>query len=85
MRSIVRPPGYDELRYQPPLQAEDAYTAALRDEHGTIGIDKKPTGEQAARPFFQETAAAVEELEAVVRFAIGNGDSLVRGDENTVW
>ena len=38
--SIGRSPGYDKLRHQPPLWTEDAHAAALRDEHGTIGIDK---------------------------------------------
>ena len=34
---------------------------------------------------FQKTTATVKELEAVVWFAIGNGDSLVGGDEDIVW
>ena len=85
MRSIVRSPGHDKLRHQPSLRAEDAHAASLRDEHGTIGIDVKPTGIQATRPLSQETAGVIEELEAVVRFAIGNGDPLVGGDEDIVW
>ena len=84
VRSVIRSPGHDKLGHRPPLRAENAHAASLGEEYRTVGIDEKPTGIQAAWPLFQETTVVVEELEAVVRFAVGNGDPLVRGKEDIV-